>query len=404
MPSFAYEAAAPDGAIARGVIDAPTRGAAVERIIALGRTPVRVVEQAPGAEQPSAWRFAPAFGIANERLSLQRELGTLLQAGLSVERALTAMQGLSTRPRTRSAVQSLLDGLRAGEPLSGAMRRADLFFPEPTRRLIAAGEASGKLGDVLARLAAAEARNKELKDRAISAMIYPALLVVVMVVVLAVIFTTVIPRLAPLFAQSADALPWPAAVLLALSQFFNAYGTLVVVALVAALIAVLYALQQTATQVALARWSLKSRLLLDIPRSYHAAQFARNVAMLLTGGLPLNRALETAQAAVANVHLRQRLSGTIELVRQGKPMRTALAATDALPPAVIEFAAVGEETGRLAPMLNEAADILDRDVQTKLDRLSALLLPAVTIILGIVVAAIMSGVVGGILAANELAL
>lgn len=405
MPSFAYEAAGPDGAIGRGVIDAPSRSAAVERILALGRTPVRIVEQAPGAAPvAAATRLMPAFGIANERLSLLRELGTLLQAGLSVERALTAMQGLSVKARTKAVVQALLDGLRAGEPLSGAMRRAEAFFPESVRRLVAAGEASGKLGEVVTRLAAAEARNKELTDRVVSAMIYPALLVVVMFAVLVMIFTTVIPRLAPLFAQSADALPWPAAVLLAIAQFFNAYGTLTAIVAVVAFVALLYALQQSAAQVAFGRWSFKSRLLLDIPRRFHAAQFARNVSMLLGGGMPLNRALETAQAAVANVHLRQRLSGAIELVRQGKPMKVALAATDALPPAVIEFAAVGEETGRLGPMLNEAADILDRDVQTKLDRLSALLLPAVTIVLGLVVAAIMSGVVSGILAANELAL
>jgi general secretion pathway protein F len=136
----------------------------------------------------------------------------------------------------------------------------------------------------------------------------------------------------------------------------------------------------------------------------HAAQFGRNVAMLLSGGMPLNRALETAQAAVSNVHLKQRLSGAIELVRQGKSLKAALGASDTLPRVLVEFAGVGEETGKLGPMLDQAADILDREVQTKLDRLSALLLPAVTIVLGLVVAGIMSGVVSGILAANEIAL
>ncbi|NOT41708.1 MAG: type II secretion system F family protein [Alphaproteobacteria bacterium] len=405
MPSFAYEAAGPDGAIGRGVIDAPNRGAAVERILALGRTPLRVVEQdTSGATGFATARLLPEFGLAADRLGLLRELGTLLQAGLGVERALLAMQGLTTRRRSKAAAQAMLEGLRAGEPLSGAMRRAGSLFAEPMRRLVAAGEASGRLPDVMTRLAVAEARNKELSDRAVSAMIYPALLVIVMIIVLAIIFTSVIPRLEPLFAQSGDALPWPAAVLLGVSQFFNAHGTLVVVALIAALGGLIYLLRQPAAQVALARWSFRSRLLLDIPRRMHAAQFGRNVAMLLNGGMPLNRALETAQAAVGNVHLKQRLSGAIELVRQGKSLKAALEASDALPRAIMEFAAIGEETGRLAPMLNEAADILDRDVQTNLDRLSALLLPAVTIVLGLVVAGIMSGVVSGILAANELAL
>lgn len=404
MPSFAYEAAGPDGAIGRGVIEAPSRSAAVERILASGRTPVRLVEHDGSTAVVEPARVLPAFGMAGERLALLREFGTLLQAGLSVERALTALQGLTSRARSKAAVQSLLGGLRAGEPLSAAMRRADALFPEPMRKLVAAGEASGRLGDVMTRLAAAETRNKELSDRAVSAMIYPALLVVVMLIVLTIIFTTVVPRLAPLFAQSGDALPWPAAVLLAISQFLNGYGTLTAIVAAAALLGLLYALRQPAARVAFERWSLKSRLFFDIPRGMHAAQFARNVAMLLTGGMPLNRALETAQAAVGNVHLKQTLSGAIELVRQGKPMKTALEASGALPRILLEFAGVGEETGRLAPMLDQAADILDREVQTKLDRLSALLLPAVTIVLGLVVAAIMGGVVSGIMAANELAL
>ena len=155
---------------------------------------------------------------------------------------------------------------------------------------------------------------------------------------------------------------------------------------------------------ALDRWSLRTRLLLDIPRRFFGVQFARNLAMLLEGGMPLNRALETAQSSISNTHIRQRLASAVELVRQGKTLKAALEVTDVLPRAIVEFAAVGEETGRLPAMMSEAADILDRDVQTKLDRLSALLLPAVTILLGLVVAAIMSGVVSGILAANDLAL
>lgn len=405
VPSFAYEAAGPDGAIGRGVVEAPNRAAAVERVLALGRTPVRVVEQgASGAATLSAASLLPRFGLVNERLALLQELSTLLRAGLSVERALLAMQGLASKPRVKGELQSLLDGLRGGEPLSTAMRRADQLFPEALRRLIVAGEASGRLPEVTKRLAEAHARNKDLADRAVSAMIYPALLVVVMFAVLVMIFTVVVPRLEPLFAQSGEALPWPAAILLGVAGFFNSFGTLAGVALVAGLGALLYALRQPGVRAALDGWSLRSRMLFGIPRDFHAAQFCRNVAMLLDGGMPLNRALENAQAAMTNGHIRRRLSEVIEQVRQGRSLRSALEAGGVFPRAAVEFAAVGEETGRLGAMMNEAADVLDRQVQTKLDRLSALLLPAVTIILGVVVAGIMSGVVSGIMAANDLAL
>jgi general secretion pathway protein F len=125
--------------------------------------------------------------------------------------------------------------------------------------------------------------------------------------------------------------------------------------------------------------------------------------MLLDGGLPLNRALEAAQAALSNRHMRQATTGVLDAVRQGASLKAALGRAALFPPLAVEFAAVGEETGRLAAMLNEAADIFDAEVQTRLDRFSALLLPAVTIVLGAIVAAIMTGVVTGILAANDLA-
>jgi general secretion pathway protein F len=406
MPNFLYEAASSDGGVMRGVIDAPTRGEAVERILALGRTPVRIVEQGDGAGgiSPSLGQLMPQWGRASDRLALMREMSLLLRAGLSVERALVAMQGLTSKARVRATIGQLLEGLRSGEALSSAMRRADHLFPETMRKLIAAGEASGRLPEVMTRLANASARTKELSDRALSALIYPALLVVVMLAVLVMIFTVVLPRLEPLFAQSAGALPWPAAILLGVSHFFKTFGVWLALVLISALAGGLYASRRPDVQMRIDRWAATSRLTLDLPRRYQAAQFCRNLGMLIDGGMPLNRALEAAEGAMSNRYMRGRMAKLIEDVRQGRTLKAALESSGVFPRITVEFAAVGEETGKLGSMLNEAADVLDHDVQTQFDRLSALLLPAVTIVLGVVVAAIMSGVVSGILAANDFAL
>lgn len=407
MPIFAYEAASPGGAIVRGVVDAPSRSVAVERILSQGHTPTRVTQKdaVGGAVATDTARpLLPQWGASSDRLTLLRELSLLLRAGLSVERSLVAMQGMTAKARVRIVLQQLLDGLRAGEALSVAMRRAEALFPEAMRKLVAAGEAGGKLPDVIARIATTTERSAQLRQRVTSALIYPAILVLVMIVVLGVVFTVVLPRLEPLFEQNGAAIPWPTALLLGLSHFFNAYGTAFAAALILALIAALFLLRQPDIQLALDRFAVRTQLLLQVPRSYAAAQFCRNVAMLLDGGLPLNRALDTAEGAIANRYMRQQAAKVSALVHQGRPLKAALESVDAFPRLTIEFAAVGEETGKLGNMLNEAAEILDHDVRTKLDRLSALLLPAVTILLGIVVAAIMTGVVSGILSANDLAL
>ncbi len=135
VPNFLFEAAGRDGAVMRGTIEAASRAAAVERIIALGRTPVRVVEQGVEAlHTGEAVEGRPLWGVAQQRLTLLRELSLLLHAGLSVERALVVMQGLTAKQRTKVTITHLLDGLRGGESLSGAMRRADGVFPETLRK------------------------------------------------------------------------------------------------------------------------------------------------------------------------------------------------------------------------------------------------------------------------------
>lgn len=405
MPTFAYEATSPQGGVTRGVIEAPTRSAAVERILGLGQTPMRVTEQAAGhVAGPAFGGMRPAWGLSAQRLSILRELSLLLRAGLSVERALVAMQGLAKNARAKSTLAQLLEGLRAGEALSTAMARAGPLFPENVRKLVAAGEASGRLSDVMVRLADAHARSKELTDRVVSALIYPALLVIVMIAVLVMIFTVVLPRLEPLFLQSTDALPWATAVLLAVSWFFEVFGLWLLLVLIAGLTYALYALRAPATRLALDRFATNSRFMLDLPRRYQAAQFCRNLGMLLEGGMTVNRALEAAEGAMSNRYMRSFMPKLIDEVRQGRTLKAALESAGVFPRLTVEFAAVGEETGRVAPMMTEAADVLDRDVKTELDRLSALLLPVVTIVLGAIVAAIMAGVVTGILAANDLAL
>ncbi|MFM9862304.1 MAG: type II secretion system F family protein [Micropepsaceae bacterium] len=346
----------------------------------------------------------PQWDLSSQRLAILRELSLLLRAGLSVERALVAMQGLAKKARTKATLAQLLEGLRAGEALSTAMGRAGVLFPETVRKLVAAGEASGRLTEVTARLADAHARNKELTDRVVSALIYPLLLVLVMTAVLVMIFTVVLPRLEPLFAQSTEALPWPTALLLGISYFFDVFGLWLMLALVAALVYAFYALRRPAVKLAIDRFATNSWLALDLPRRYQAAQFCRNLGMLLEGGMTLNRALEAAEAAMSNRYMRSFMPKLVDDVRQGRTLKAALENAGVFPRLTVEFAAVGEETGKVGAMMNEAAAVLDRDVQTELDRLSALLLPAVTIVLGAVVAAIMAGVVTGILAANDLAL
>ena len=407
VPVFNYEAAGKDGSLTRGATEAPTRSLAVEQLLSRGLTPVRVSEQpiaGSGQSILSALPVPTTRSPARIRVTLLQELSVLLKAGLTVERSLVTLLALSAAPPVRKILESILESLRSGEPLSAALRRGGDMFPEPMRRLVAAGEASGRLPEVMSRIADAETRSRELSEKIVSAMIYPGLLLVTMIAVLALIFTSVLPQLEPLFEESGAALPWPSAMLLWVSHLFRDYGYSIAFMLIVALLGLLYMLRQPATRQAIDRHAISARYLLDIPLYYQTSQFCRNLAMLVEGGMPLNRALEASQQTISNSHMRERLGTVIGRVKHGRTLRSAMEEAAVFPRLAIEFVAVGEETGRIAPMLQEAAEIFERDVQTRMDRLSALLLPVVTIVLGLIVAGIMSGVVSGIFAANDLAL
>jgi general secretion pathway protein F len=400
VPQFAYEAVDRTGVLTRGTVEATARPAAVDKLVASGLTPVSLSDRASGT------RFAlPRFRRfgANDLVSIVGELSMLLNAGLSAERALATLQGLAHARERASRLAAMADRLRAGGTFADAFTAAMPEAPDYIGQLIAAGEVSGHLPDIMARLAQNLARAKLLRDRLISGLTYPALLVGTMVVVLVIVFTTVLPRLKPMFAGAGHALPTPTAILIAVGDFAGDYGWIVLLLLGAGLFAFVRSLRKPAFRLAVDRYVVRSRLTLELPLQYEAARFCRSLQVLLNGGLPLDRALVVAANTIKNRWLRERTLAVHAIVIGGQRLRTALTEIKVLPLIVAEFAAVGEETGRLSFMMDEAAKVLDQNVETRLDRLVALALPVATLVMGLLVAGIMMGIVSGILAVNDLA-
>jgi general secretion pathway protein F len=300
-------------------------------------------------------------------------------------------------------VKQLRDRLRTGVPFSGAFSALVPETPAYVSRLLAAGEAGGRLGDVVSRLAASLGRAKALRDRLVSGLLYPTILLAAMVAVLWIVFSTVLPRLVPMFEDAGAALPESTAFLLAIDRLFSDHGWLILAAFCAAVAGLVYALSRPGGRRAVDRFLLTSRITLRLPANYEAARFCRTLQMLLEGGLSIEKALALARDSAANSWFAHNLDAVRRSVIEGKPLHAALQAQDTLPRLVVEFAAVGEETGRLDTMIGEVADVLDKAVETSLDRLAALVVPVTTLILGALVSGIMAGVVSGILAVNDLA-
>jgi general secretion pathway protein F len=401
MPRFRFEAVNRTGTAVRGTLDAPTRSLALDRLLAGGQTPISL----RSAEEAEAlWtRLSRALGLgAFDYVRFLHELGLLLKAGLTVERALVVLEGLLPHATHAVRVGQILERVRSGEPLSQAIATVITEAPPYVARLMAAGEASGRLPQVAARLASGLTRTRGLRDKLISNLTYPAVLAATMVVVLYVVFTSVLPRLTPMFQAAGTALPFPTRALLAVGDFIQSYGLLLLALAISAFGSLAYAWRRPDLRLRIDRVLMTSKLLLALPVSYESARYCRNLETLLEGGLPLDRALAAAQGGASNGAFRIAMERVKARVANGEPLRLAFAQADMLPPIVVEFAAVGEESGRLGAMIGEAADILDQDLEKRLDRLSALVVPAATLLMGGLVAAIMTGIVTGVLAVNDL--
>lgn len=400
---FAFEAIDRLGATVRGTLEAHNQAAVLDQLIAAGQTPISIRHK------------RPATGIARtlEQILGQRgfdytgflqELAILLKAGLPAERALTTLKGLTLEAKSSLRIQQIVERVRGGTSLSQAFAETITEAPPYVARLLAAGESSGKLPEVADRVAGGLIKMRTLRAHVLSDLAYPGLLILAIATVLWVVFHTVLPRLTPIFKQSGVALPLTTELLLKLKIFFDDYGWLLLGVVVLSIFGAIRLLQIPRYRLAFDHKILLSRLSFGLPRTFEAASLCRNLQTMLDGGLPLERALTAAKGGAGNRWLQKELFDVQIAVRDGARLSKALISlAPTLPQVIAEFAAVGEETGRLAAMMHEAADLLEHRAQTRLDSLTAIIGPAATLLMGGIIALLMSGIVGGILAINDIA-
>jgi general secretion pathway protein F len=399
LAHFRFEAIDRAGARISGTIEAGTRAQALDQLLANGSTPTAL--RAADNTKPAFFSQFLRPRTFDHVLFL-RELGLLLKAGLTVERALITLKGLASNGSQAQRMQQLLDRVRGGEALSQAIGSIVTEAPRYVARLMAAGEASGKLGEVTVRLAAGLSRNRALRDKAISSATYPAVLLLTMAVVLYVVFSSVLPRLTPMFRAAGAALPLATRLLLGFGNFLHDFGWLLVLAMILIAASARYCWRRPDYRLRIDAVLMSRRFFFGLPNGIEAARYCRNLQTMLEGGLSLDRVLTAAEDGATNTAFRARMAHIRGSVAGGEQLRLAFERSRILPPVVVELAAVGEETGRLAAMLGEAADLLDQDIERRLERLSALVLPIATLAMGGLVAAIMTGIVTGILAVNDL--
>lgn len=407
MPAFHYVAStSPAETMVEGRIEAPTRAAVVDRLHALGHVPIRIEEVGKkglsGLLSVNLFRTRP---ISPRSLALLTgQFGTLLHAGLEIDAALVVLQDLVETSQAKEILRTVVAKIRSGASLADALAARRDVFEGHYISMIRAGEAGASLDSVLERLAEFLARSQATREHIKSAMVYPIIVALTCCLSIATLFLFVVPRFKPLFEQSGDALPLSARYLLDVSDLFQAYWPVLV--LFPVLIVVLVKLQMRSP----ARRAWRDRQILKLPlfgalvRDIEVARFCRTLGILLKNGVSLLNALAITRDTVRNAVFTDAVTTVIDRAKGGKGLAEPISQTKVFPALAVHLVRVGEESGRQDDMLLKVADILDLETRVRIDRLLTLLTPAVTIVLGLIVAGIIMSILTALLSVYDLAM
>jgi general secretion pathway protein F len=400
MPRYYYKAVKLDGEEIEGEQDAVDEASLIKRLQAEGLLPIQT-RSAGGLVAQLARRRRRSLKPKDIEI-ITRQLATLIEAGLTLDRSLGVLADLTPEEHVVKVLADLQDRVRGGATFSAALEAQDGQFSKLYVNTVRAGEASGALSDVLARLADYLERSAELRSTVTSALVYPAILLVVAGLSVIILLVFVVPQFTTLFEDMGAALPLPTRIVVGAGEFFRGYwwALLVLIAVIALLIE--RWLQNPEHRRRFDYRVMRLPLLGDLIWKMETARFCHTLSTLLKNGLPLLSGLNLAKEVVDNRKIADGLDEVGEGLKHGRGLAEPMTSRAVLPQLALQMIRVGEESGTLDAMLAKVADIFDRETKASVQRMLTLLEPALIVGLGVVVAGIIMSILTAILGANNL--
>jgi type II secretory pathway component PulF len=396
MPTFSYRALQTNGAIAEGVLDAPGRPDALRQIETLGLRPVHVSEKAGAASKngaPASAGFSLKFESnkvsAKALENFTRLLSSLLAAGVPLSRALVILCKEATVPAVAAKWKEIHDFVVDGMSLADAMAKSPDTFPRVYVAMVEAGEAGGFLDVVLAQIADFQSRQKELKSKVLTAMIYPIILFGVASIILTALLVFFVPKLQQVFKQIHGSLPMLTQIIIGTSHALRSYGLFIGIGIVVIGSAASTWFRSEKGKRAWEGFILRVPLVGPLLAQFAMARFSRMLGTLLGAGVPLVQSLNVARRSIGNQILVDAVGQSIERVQQGGRLGQSLADCKALfPGSVLEMISVAEESGRLDAELVRISTVtegdLDRNLKTAVSFAEPMLLFFIAVFIGLI--------------------
>ena len=401
MPGFRYQAYSIEGRLHRGVLEADSARQARAQLREQGLTPYRV--EVIAANDPAGGSRFRAVALSSAELTrLTRSLASLIEAGLTVEQSFNALIEQAENERERQVLAALRGEVMAGSTIARALAAFPGVFPELYRTLIAAGETSGQLPRVLARLADYLEERHALRGRLALALVYPAIVMAVSLLVMGALLVYVVPQVVQVYAHAKQALPLLTRGLIATSAFLAATWPGWIALAVAAAIGLRLALARPRPRARLHALLLRTPVAGKVMRQLDSARLAATLAILVGSRVPILAALEAGGGVMTLAPMREALDAAARGVREGMSLSRALGATNAFPPVMVHLIAGGEATGKLDQALDRAARQQQADLSTRLSAAVAVFEPALIVVMGALVLAIVLAILMPIFNINQL--
>jgi len=402
MATFQYKAATPDGKVVNGTLTGSNRDNIVAQIQAAGRIPIRIDEAGEPAAGGALRRLLGRRISAEQISDATRELSILLRAGIPLDRALQVLVSLHVDSPLTALLEDIRTRVKQGATLADAVDAQGTVFSPFYISLLRAGESGGALEVILERLAEHLERSKDIRDTLVSALIYPCILIVVALVSIFVLLGYVVPQFTEMFEGVEQVLPLSTRITIAAGDMVQRYGVLLLLILAVIAWLVRQRLQRPASRYALHASLLRVPMIGQVIVKMEVARFARTLSILMHNGVPLLKALAIVKDTVGNRVMADGLERVASSLKEGQSFAEPLAEDAHFPALAVQMIRVGEESGSLEDILLQVAQTYDRDTQVTIKRTLALLEPALILVLGVIIAAVIISILAAIMSINEL--
>ncbi|ABO22265.1 type II secretion system F family protein [Shewanella loihica] len=391
MPIYQYKGRDAQGNAVSGRLDATTQSAAADQLLSRAVIPLELVEAKVAREFHLGSLFKSKVGL-DELQIFTRQMYSLTRSGIPILRAIAGLSESSHSKRMKDALNDISEQLISGRPLSSAMNHHPDVFDALFVSMIHVGENTGKLEDAFIQLSGYIEREQETRRRIKAAMRYPIFVLMAVALAMVVLNIMVIPKFADLFARFGADLPWATKLLIGTSNFFVNYWYLLLIALVGCFVGIRYWHNTEKGEQQWDRWKLKIPAVGSIIERSTLSRYCRSFSMMLSAGVPMTQALSLVADAVDNAYMHDRIVAMRRGIESGESMLRVSNQSQLFTPLVLQMVAVGEETGQIDQLLNDAADFYEGEVDYDLKNLTAKLEPILIGIVAVIVLILALGI------------